>query len=530
MKRAGLLLLAVVLALGGLIAVGNHWSTHAQAGDQEDQAKPAASVTLSLEIKQLGLGTPADQIGMVLLVIGEDRSRTRQRGTTDSEGKISFEVPESATFRILAEHPWIVPEVYRRIDADALRSSLENDQPISVQVRSLHKVKLEGVVLNTKGKPAAGADVSVAPLDLQPDGSFTVFEAPDYMRTDKEGRFSVMVATGYYSVWASDRDRSTPNWDPFFKLLHKVDVFDDAEVELQLEAAPTITGRMINGQTGEGEDGVVDLFSNAYLASRNNFCEEGDEEQPRGTFEAELDSIDPENIDVVLRGEDADTSVRIISGLSLKELRENPELVIRPKGSPHLRARLVTAEDGIPMDQHIVSVKPTGKVDAPSYLRGYLNLETATDAEGWVEFWGLPKGSYTFYLGGGEFVLSEAQLTGGEQTLELEWKLHFATGKILYPDGSECTQAAGLIEVTDLNGQTYDPQFIPAFPNKHLAKENKYFVMFYPNLTYRFWFIAPLKDEPDGEIAYTSTPVEFTADEVYKLAQDIQLKPVEEED
>lgn len=497
----------------------------------QDGDKPAAEpmqISVEFEVVEMGTRAKGAEVELIVLAQAADGELSRVQGTTDDQGKLTLTLPTFTEARVYSAHPWIVPEVHRRIDPDQIKP----DTALTVQIRSLRKVRLSGVVKREDGSLQEGVEVSMAPLDQLPEGGYGVFEKPVGDETDSEGEFSKLVGTGYYAVWAQWSDRKTQDWDGYFGIKRVVEVFQDTTIELTISRAPTFTGKLIDGRTGEPERGIVDLISNPYLASRNNYCGNG-ERDPLGMFEAEFRSLDAESFDMILRGRDSSSSVRVLTGYSLARLEKEKSVVIRPEGGPHITVALKTKKLGIPLDGKVVRVKPTGGVDVPPHLRAYLTLDATTDRTGSMDLWGLPKGRYSFYLGStrqdnDEAVIGERELSGGVESIELELDLSFATGKLTYPDGTACTHATALVDVSfPEGGGSSSPAIIALYRNAHSMMQGKFFLPFrWHDATYTIRIIAPAKGKPDGEIELITDPVEFTPGEQRVLERDFVLKPM----
>ena len=112
-------------------------------------------------------------------------------------------------------------------------------------------------------------------MDVAQDGTYRLFDEPRGVHTDEEGNYEIELPTGYYQVWSYWADREDDDWPGYIKVERKVGVFEDKVIDLALDLGPTIKGRVIDGRTGEGVAGSINLYTNQYLRQLRNFTADG---------------------------------------------------------------------------------------------------------------------------------------------------------------------------------------------------------------------------------------------------------------
>jgi hypothetical protein len=512
--------------------------TTVQIGDGDD----ARVVVVTL--KMLGSDRGVPDFKLLVLAKRRDGSNHNSTGVTDKDGKLRIELREMPKeLRVFAYGDYFIPEGWSNIPISNMK--FEKTEPWSLQVRPLKRVKITGrVTVADTGAPAARASVAFAPLDVAQDGSFRMFDEPRGTLTDEDGRYEIELPTGYYQVWSYWADRSHDDWPGFIRVNEKAGLFEAQEIDLALEAAPTIHGRVIDGRTGEGVAASVNLYTNQYLRQLKNFTSDGKMPEeigpngeeiiwPVGTFRIQAWMINPDDFTVVIRPQGSDQVIRVISNLRRADF-EGKELVweLYTDDMRVTDVKVTTHEHDMPVHDLDVNLLPV-EVDVPEHLSQAYQAAGYTDDDGVVRFMGLATGSYEVYGGRGSMFLGKITVTEARQAATLEYRIPFVTGTVKV-NGETCKNLVVFRWQKNQVGQEFGPYSQDAFlSNAKLREEGRLFVpLLKRGTTFRLVFAAMEdgKEFKDGDWArlqdfpLATEEIVITVDDEKAWEFDLELK------
>lgn len=437
-----------------------------------------------INCRVLMLGSDAPQPNFKLLAMAKyaDRTNPTRELVTDDKGAFSITLKTKPTeLRVFAFGDFFVPDGWSNIPL--ARMKFEAPESWEIRVRPLRRVKVSGkVAIAPSGKAAPRANVMLAPLDVAQDGSSQIFDQPVGTLTDEEGNYSFEVPTGYYMLWAYWADRSQDDWVGHIRVVNKLEVFVDKQLELSLVEGPTIRGKVIDARTGKGMAANINLYTNQYLRQLRNPASDGemaDEYKPDGsevfwpvgTFKFRTWLVDPENFTAVIRPASTEAVMKILPNLKASDLigKENVWTLYDDEARA-LELRVTTHKHDLPINELDVQLLPKD-VDVPAALKLSLNASGLTDNNGRVRFQGLPKGSYEAYGARGTMLLGTIKVTGAAQSENLKFEIPFVFGKIKLADGKDCKNVMAFVSLTNEEGRTFGPYPSDAFRNNPVLRE-----------------------------------------------------------
>lgn len=492
------------------------------------EGKPSANVEFGVGEKVVGelacrvlmLGTDAPQPGFKLLAMAKyaDRTNPTREILTDDKGAFTVKFKERPQeFRIFAFGSFFVPDAWSNVPVANMK--FEKPETWDVRIRPMRPVTVSGTVrIVPGGKTARAANVVLAALDVDADGTSRVFDQPYRTMSNDDGTYSLDVPSGYYMMWAYWWDRDLKDWPGYIKVLRKVEVFADKTVALDMSESPTIRGKVIDARTGQGIAANIDLFSNQYLSFRNirtadgRFSDEYPEDGkevfwPVGTFRKQFWMVDPDNFTAVIRPAETKAVLKIVPNLKLADLAGR-EVRWELYGSdmPVLDVQVTTHKHDIPVNEIDVQLLPKD-VEIPDALKLSLEAGSVTDAQGKLRFVGLPRGQYEVYVNGGSSFLGKVKIDGGAQSANFKFAIPFAFGEVRVPFEARRAVPFGVvnlkgtrvsrdmkvfISMTDGEGRSYDPApNDPFYHNSYLRRRGTVFVpLLRGNATFKVSFAA----------------------------------------
>ena len=457
--------------------------TTVKIGDGEAAKTVVATLTM--------LGTDKSAPGFKLLVLykNEDGSNHNITCVTDGDGKLRielFDMPKE--LRVFAYGDYVIPEGWSNIPISTMK--FEGEEPWDLQVRPLKRVRVKGsVTVDGSDKTARRANVAFAALDVAQDGSYRLFDEPRGVHTDEDGNYEIELPTGYYQVWSYWADREDDDWPGYIKVERKVGVFEDKVIDLALDLGPTIKGRVIDGRTGEGVAGSINLYTNQYLRQLRNFTADGrmadevdengkDVFWPVGTFKIRAWMIDPEDFTVVIKPAGSDQVMRVLPNLKMEDVVGNElEWELYTEDMRVVDVKIVTHKKPLPVNELDINLLPL-KIDVPEHLQQSYTASGYTNDEGTVRFMGLATGKYEVYGARGSMFMGTIEVTDeGMQEAVLEYEIPFATGTVKLPNGEICKNLELFKWLTNQVGQKFGPYSQDAFlKNPTLQKDGRFFV------------------------------------------------------
>lgn len=443
-----------------------------------------------INCRVLMLGSDAPQAGFKLLAMARfaDRTNPTRELITDDKGAFTIVLKTKPTeLRVFAFGDWFVPDGWSNIPL--ARMKFEKPESWEIRVRPLRKVKVSGTVKIAPGNtPAPRANVMLAPLDVAQDGTSQIFDQPVGAITDEAGNYSFDVPTGYYMLWAYWADRTKDDWVGHIRVINRVEVFADKQIELSLVEGPTIRGKVIDARTGKGMPASINLYTNHYLRQlrlsagdgemADEYLPDGTEVVwPVGTFKFRAWLVDPENFTVVIRPSHTETVMKILPNLKASDL-VGKELTwtLYDEGVPTLDVQVTTHKHDLPINQMDVQLLPKD-VDVPPALKLSLNAGGLTDNEGKVRFMGLPRGTYEVYGSQGSNLLGTIKVTGVAQVEKLKFEIPFVFGKVKLADGTMCRHVVAFVTLVNADGRSFGPYPSDAFrKNPVLSEKGTVFV------------------------------------------------------
>ncbi len=501
-----------------------------QARGEENQKRDPVKTseklqTISGEFRLLGKNTLLPHFKFLVLEEDADGFQ-RKRYSTDHSGRYHFDLKQGVSARLFALGAYEIPASWKNVQGE------NQKQEHLVYVRPMVRVTLSGQLHVPEKTSLEFAKVFAAPLDLLPNGSFYSFEPPLVAYVDEEDNYTLELSTGYYMVWAHWEDRKNSHWNSYFALFDMLEVFESQVFDITLQEQAWVQGKLVDKNSETPIDGIVDLYSNAYLHQRYIFTGSDDawEEIGKGQFQAQLRAVNPDDFIVVARPQGASQTIKIIKDMNLEKLQELPEIVFRDEKSGRLDVKIRTVDGLYPVAPLEISISPADSVDVPAFLRPRLELYGNTDAQGGITFWGLPPGNYNLYTHGGTTLLGTIQVSGGKEEHALHYEIPYLQGEIFYPDGNPCTEALVRVEFELADGTKGTPRQWHAFDNPAMLQEGRFFVpLAWSDAKYRISFAAPGAGESINgnnfeNMPYQSEAFELIPGSIKGFEYTIQLK------
>lgn len=485
-------LIALLLMLAPSPATAQDPSTESEQVELPTTVKigegEKAKVVLAT-LKMLGTERPVPDFKLLVLHQSEDGSNHNISCITDADGKLRIELfTMPKHLRVYAYGDYVIPEGWSNIPLTTLK--FEREEHWALQVRPLKRIKVHGrVTLAGSENGLERASVAFAPLDVAQDGSFRLFDDPRTAHTEEDGSYELELATGYYQVWSYWVDRDRDDWPGYIKVQEKIGIFEASELNLQLDLAPTIRGRVIDGRTGEGVPASINLYTNQYLRQLRKFTADGrmaDEYDkdgkevfwPVGTFRMQAFMVNPDDFTVVIKPAGNDQVMRVIPNLKLSEV-VGREVVweLYTDDMPAVDVKVVTHKKPLPVNGLDINLVPVA-IDVPEHLAQSYTAAGFTNDNGVVRFMGLASGEYEVYGARGSALMGKIKLTGEPaQECVLEYEIPFVTGKVKLENGEICTNLVLFQWITNQVGQKFGPYSQDAFmANPILQKDGTFFV------------------------------------------------------
>jgi len=507
-----------------------------------------------IKCKVLMLGTDAPQAGFKLLAMAKyaDRTNPTREVVTDDKGSFTITLKSKPTeLRVFAFGDFFVPDGWSNIPLGRMKfEAPETAETWEVRVRPLRRVKITGVVnIAPSNKPAARANVMLAPLDVAQDGTSQIFDQPIGAMTDEAGNYTFEVPTGYYMLWAYWADRTQDDWVGHIQVINKLEVFADKVLPLTVKEGPTLRGKVVDARTGKGIAANINLYTNQYLRQLRNPAADGeiaDEYKedgtevfwPVGTFKFRAWLVDPENFTVVIRPANTDTVMKILPNLKASDLLgKEVVLTLYDESSPALNIEVTTHKHELPINELDVQLLPKD-VDVPSALKLSLNAGGVTDNNGRVQFIGLPRGTYEVYGARGSNLLGTITADGTKpQSEKVKFEIPFVVGKVKLPDGTVCKNLFAFVSLTNEEGRTFGPYPTDAFrKNPVLSEKGTVFVpLTQRNVTFKVRYAAMengrvIKDEDfvtidDFPLVTDETTYKVESEEAWEIDQTLKPNP-----
>lgn len=503
--------------------------------------------TVIATLKMLGGDSAVPDFKLLVLYKNEDGSNHNLTGVTDDKGQLRIEMATMPKeLRVFAYGDFVIPEGWSNIPVSTMK--FEDAEPWTLQVRPLKRVRVTGkITVAESDKGAKRANVAFAPLDVSQDGSFKLFDEPRGVHTDDEGNYEIELPTGYYQVWSYWADREDDDWPGYIKVQEKLGVFADKVIDMALELGPTIKGRVIDGRTGEGVAGSINLYTNQYLRQLRNFTADGrmaDEEGPNGeeifwpvgTFKIQAWMINPDDFTVVIRPAGSDQVLRVLPNLKMSEVTAGE--VTWELYTDDMRVvdvKIVTHKKPLPVNELDINLLPL-KIDVPEHLQQSYTASGYTNDEGVARFMGLATGTYEVYGARGSMFMGTIDVT--EELVQesvLEYEIPFATGQVKLPGGEVCKHMELFMWIKNSVGQEFGPYSRDAFlKNATLQKEGTIFVpLLQRGAVFRLRWAAmedgkPFEDSDwmkidDFPLVTDETVIEVDDEKMWEL--DLELKP-----
>lgn len=488
---------------------------------------PAADVNLKLRVLTLGDQTPLSKVNLYVLV-KTSRLLDRRFCTSNDQGVIDLHVPGDALVHCFGTGSYEVPRGFAQVKLQG------RDLSHDLQLRSTTPVKVHGTISVEKGKKPSRAYVYASPLDVRPGGNLLSVDAPFQVMVGEGGTYAMSLPQGYYHIWGRWSDMQDDNYQVYFGQQREVLLVKDTAVDLVLKPGPEIRGLMIDASTGQKIGGSLRLYTDEYMVQKGIYAGDGSAltDDPIGEFRTKLGTIDPENFTVIAKDGNRSNALTILSGMSVERLNALPFISIRDPAQGRLDVQFVTSDLQLPVEPLSVSIAPSGPVAAPSAVREELELlDITTGNNGKVTFWGLPKGRYSVYTNS-NILMKEFEITDTLQELRVEVPMPFITGRVVYPDGSECTQARYRLHFLTPEGEEGYPQAGDLFANAALKPTKRFMLpLVGPGLRNAVLVGAPA---PGGDIPWSAgaAGLPYISDEIviessaakgYEMT--IQLKP-----